>query len=162
MSAGDAEGTLTFLVTARADEQTTPLRKANGSSIVSARFLSAMRATAEAIFATEAGPPPPERLDWLCVEIEDFLARAGSNTRLVLRLALLAVSVLAPLLLLRFAPLRKLPLAERVRALARLEHGAFAPPLLALKALLCVLYYEHPDAAREVGFDGLCFKGPNS
>jgi hypothetical protein len=162
LSAEDAEGTLALLVTARANEQTTPLRKADGSSIVSARFLAAMRAAAEAIFATEAGPPPTERLDWLCVEIEDFLAHAGSNARFLLRFALLAVSVLAPLFLLRFTRLKKLPLAERVRALTRLEHSALGSPVLALKALLCVLYYEHPDAAREIGFDGLCFKGSSS
>ena len=40
--------------------------------------------------------------------------------------------------------------------LERFEKSGFAPALLAVKALLSVHYYEHPDAAREVGFDGAC------
>lgn len=162
MSAEFDAGTLAPLVTARSDEQAAPLRKADGSSVVSTRCIAALRAIAEAIFATETGPPPADRLAWLCVEVEDFLARAGSNTRLVVRLAVFAVSVLAPLLLLRFATLKRLPPSERVRALTRLENSRFSSPVLAVKALLCMLYYEHPDAACEVGFDGQCLKGFSS
>jgi hypothetical protein len=45
--------------------------------------------------------------------------------------------------------------ADRIRALLRLEHRA-GEPLIAVKATLCLLYYEHEDAAREVAFDGAC------
>lgn len=97
-------------------------------------------------------------MDWLALELEDFLARSGAQTRLVFRLSLFAVSVLAPLSIGRFRSLASLPVAERARALGSLE-DRFGPPVLAVKALLCVLYYEHPDAAREVGFDGSCLTG---
>ena len=122
------------------------------------RMLRAVRALAEALFATEAGPPPPDRLDWLTGEFDDFLGHAGTRTRLVMRLSLFAVSCLAPLRLSpwRWPPLHALPLAERIEALDRLEKSRAVLPLLALKAILSVLYYEHPDAAREIGFDGAC------
>lgn len=35
-----------------------------------------------------------------------------------------------------------------------MEKSFASPPVLAVKAILCILYYEHPDAAREVGFVG--------
>lgn len=133
-----------------------PLRHASGKPIVAPRMLRALVAIAEAIFCTHDGAPPRARLDWLERELEDFLARAGKQTRLVLGLATLAVSVAAPLLSLRFAPLRRLPVKERVRALARMEDSPFGAPVLAVKALLCVLYYENPDVQLEVGFDGQC------
>lgn len=133
-----------------------PLRHEDGRPIVARGFVSGLRVVAEAVFATGAGAPPAERLDWLCLELEDFLARAGSQTRLTLRLALLAISVLAPLVVLRFTPLKRMPVAERARAIGQLEHSSLGAPVLAIKALLCVLYYEHPDAAEEIGHDGQC------
>jgi hypothetical protein len=116
----------------------------------------ALRAVAEAIFSGDAGPAPSERIDWLMSDAEDFLVRAGSQTRLVMRLSLLAISLVAPILVLRLPPFRTLPLRERARALARFERSKFGAPLLAVKALVTLLYYEHPDAAREAGFDGVC------
>jgi hypothetical protein len=136
-----------------------PLREPGGASIVSARTLVTLRAVAEALFATSTGPPSAERIDWLLLEIEDFLARAGPRTRLVLGVAVFAVNLLAPLLVLRLTPLRRLTLGERVHALQNLENSRLAAPLFAVKALLSLIYYEHPEAAREVGFDGACM-GP--
>lgn len=138
-----------------------PLRHEDGRPIVSSRTIARARAVAEALFLTQDGPPPPERLDWLEREVEDFLARAGRRSRLVVGFALLAVSILAPLFMLRFVPLSRMRVAERARCLARLE-DTFGAPVLAVKAMLCVLYYEHPDAARLVGFDAECLESPLS
>jgi hypothetical protein len=135
-----------------------PLRHENGRPIVPAGVIRRARAVAEAVFLRADGPPPASRLDWLALELEDFLARSGTQTRVVFRLSLFVVSLLAPLSIGRLRSLESLPLRERVRALGRLE-DRFGPPVLAVKALLCVLYYEHPDAAREVGFDGSCLTG---
>jgi hypothetical protein len=140
----------------RAAASPVPLREPGGAPIVSARTLGTLRAVAEALFSTESGPPSPARIDWLLLEIEDFLARAGPRTRLVLGLAVLAVNVLAPLCVLRLISLRRMPLAQRVHALRRLENSRLSAPLFAVKALLSLIYYEHPEAAREVGFDGEC------
>ncbi len=133
-----------------------PLRREDGRPIVGPGFVRGLRSVAEAVFSTAEGPPPGERLDWLALELEDFLARAGAQTRLTLRLALFALSILAPLMVLRFTSLSRLPVTERARAIGRLEHSSLGAPVLAVKALLCVLYYEHPDAAEEIGFDGQC------
>jgi hypothetical protein len=119
----------------------------------------AISAIAEALFSTEAGPPPAERIAWLTNDLEDFLDRAGGRSRFVFLLSVLAVSVLAPLLAGRLRSLRAMPVATRIDALDRMERSRMSLPLLAVKALLCLVYYEHPDAAREVGFDGRCLLG---
>lgn len=134
-----------------------PLRRLDGSPIVSPRLIARARVVAEALFSTANGPPPASRLDWLCIEAEDFLARAGARSRFVVGLALFVVGLLAPLMLWRLAPLGRLTVRDRARALQRLE-DRFGAPVLAVKAMLSILYYEHPDAAREVGFDGACLK----
>jgi choline dehydrogenase-like flavoprotein len=111
-------------------------------------------AIAEALFSRDSQPPETERLAWIEREIEDFLARSA-RARLALSLLVWIVSFVAPLLVGRVRRLGSLPLDVRVRALVRLERR-FAEPLLAVKAILCLIYYEHPDAAREVGYDGHC------
>jgi hypothetical protein len=121
------------------------------------RALATTRALAEALFATRAGPPPAERVTWLSAELDDFFAHAGTKSRWLFLLSLVSVAVVAPLLVGRVSPIRSLPLDVRTRALEKMERGSFALPLLAVKAMLCVMYYEHPDAAREIGFEaGAC------
>ena len=141
------------------DAELSPLRNEDGQPIVSARTVMRARVIAEALFLGVDGPPPPERLDWLAREVEDFLARAGARSRFIFGLALFAIGVLAPLLSFSFVSLGSMKPEERARVLARLE-DVFGAPVLAVKALLCVLYYEHPDAARAVGFDGECLVKP--
>lgn len=130
-----------------------PLRRPNGSPVVSPSLVRRIRVLAEALFATEEGPPPRERLAWVEDNIEDFLSRSGQRSRWVFGALVLLCTVLAPLFVGRLRRLQSLPLSARVEALSRLERH-FGEPLLAVKAILCLIYYEHPDAAREVGFEG--------
>jgi hypothetical protein len=120
----------------------------------------AMRAIIEAVFARAGddgvAPPPEDRVAWVCREIDDFLSRVSARSYVVVLLSLVAVSLIAPLFAKRLGTLASLPLADRVRALERFEASGLSPALLAVKALASVHYYEHPDAAREVGFDGAC------
>lgn len=118
------------------------------------RFAASLRALAEALFCGPEGLPPAERLDWLCGDAMDVFQRADAGIRFVLRLAMLGVSVLAPLYVGRLTLMRRLPLELRIRALARLERSWLSGPLLILKALLSLIYYEHPDVEREVGAEG--------
>ncbi|MCZ7678966.1 MAG: hypothetical protein M5U28_09520 [Sandaracinaceae bacterium] len=54
-------------------------------------------------------------------------------------------------------------LAARARGsrarVERLEATPLSLPLLGAKAILSIVYYEHPDAAREIGWDQECM-GP--
>jgi hypothetical protein len=133
-----------------------PLRRADGTPIARPATIRAASAIAEAVFARDGRPPAAERIAWLEREFEDFLARSGPRSRFVLSLMVRLVSLLAPLFIGRMATLGALSVPDRVRALTRLEKR-FGEPLLAVKAMLCLLYYEHPDAAAEVGVDGQCF-----
>lgn len=132
-----------------------PLRRANGIPIVGRSTITALVAVAEAVFSRDGRPPPADRLAWVDREMEDFLARAGARSRAVFGFTLWLTAILAPLFIGRFRLLHRLPLSERIEALRRLEER-FSEPLLAVKAILCLVYYEHPDAARDVGFDGQC------
>jgi len=125
-------------------------------SILRPRTIRTMQAIAEAIFASEAGPPPEARIRWLCAEMDDHLAHAGPTARTFLRAATLAVAAAAPVFARQPLPLERMSLKTRIKALDRMEHSIAVAPLLAVKAVLCILYYEHPDAAREAGFDGGC------
>ncbi len=113
-----------------------------------------LRAFAEALFSSEAGPPPSARIDWLMREMADYLNRAGPGARFVFGLALFVVSWLSPLFIRRLPTLRSLEVPERVEALTRMEESFAAAPVLAVKAFLCVVYYEHPDVQREMGHVG--------
>jgi hypothetical protein len=123
----------------------------------------ALRATvhaiAEALFTTEEGPPPEERLAWLVDDLDDFFVRSGARALFLFRLCVLAVSLVAPLFVGKLAPFRALSQADRLRALERLEQSPLALAIFGAKTTLCVVYYEHPDAARAVGFDGSCLGG---
>jgi hypothetical protein len=120
------------------------------------RMRKATWAVAEALFTTDAGPPPKDRLDWLVEDLDHFLAHAGPRSRLIYRLCLLAISVLAPLTVWRLPPFRWLSQVKRVEALERLERSPLGLAVFGCKMLLCIVYYEHPDAARDIGYDGRC------
>ena len=117
-------------------------------------LLQAM-AIAEALYATDSGPPPRDRLVWFAHELDDFLQRSGTRAALLIHGSSAAVGALGTLLAGpagRLRPLHKLPLALRTHALERLEKSPAGLPLFAVKGIFSILYYEHPDAAREVGF----------
>ena len=113
-----------------------------------------LRAFAEALFSTEAGPPPATRLDWLMVEMDDYLLRAGPAARFIFGLSLWVVTLLSPVFIRRLPTLASLDVPERIEALTRMEESFASAPVLAVKAFLCVVYYEHPDVQREVGHVG--------
>lgn len=137
-----------------------PLVRANGRPFVGPRAMGNIRALASAIFATGDGPPSVQRLDWLCTEVEDFLARIGPARR-TFSLGLFALSVMTPIVAGRLTPMAKLPLPDLVLALTKIERSPAAGIVLGMKMLLCILYYEHPGAARDVGFDGRCLVDAN-
>jgi len=119
---------------------------------------AAARAFAEALLADGETPPPPDRLDWALDELDDFLGHAGVRARRTFEASMVAVSTLAPLSIGRPLPLGALAIGDRQRAIERFERTPLGISVLGAKAMLCICYYEHPDAAAEIGADGLCME----
>lgn len=112
----------------------------------------------EAVFSTHNGPPPPHLVDHVVKEFDTTITHSGFRSRLVFGFALLAMAIIAPILIRRFPGLHRLTLNDRVRALSKMEESpVLAAPVLAVKAIICICYYEHPDAQSVVGFAGTGF-----
>ncbi|AKV04791.1 hypothetical protein AKJ09_11454 [Labilithrix luteola] len=119
----------------------------------------AARGVAEALFAYEEGAEKA-RFDWLEEDFTAFYGHSQGRARLVLSLALLALAWIAPLFVFRFGPLWRLPVALRTEALERIESSPLAPTALAAKAILCILWFEHPETMRETSTEPTCLGAP--
>lgn len=115
--------------------------------------LKTIESIAEALFSVEGVPPPLGRIRWLVQEYVDYMSRVSVLGRFLFVCALFFVSSIAPIMVFRFRPLRRLSLDRRILALTRYESSAIGTTLIPIKAIICIIYYEHPDAAREVGID---------
>lgn len=115
-------------------------------------------AIAETLFTSAKGPPSAERLQWLGDDLDHFFAHAGGRSRGVFVLCITAIDLIAPLFIRRVGRFSKLRSDERSEALARFEASPAGLAFFGAKAALCIVWYEHPAAAREIGFDGLCLK----
>lgn len=118
------------------------------------RVVRACGRIAEALFHDGDAPPPAERIAWLEGDVRDFLGRATGRARLMFRLCVFVIVWLGPLWALSLPPLTRRSIASRIAVLERLERSPLGFAFFGAKALLCLMYYEHPDAARELGFDG--------
>lgn len=145
------------LLEGRARPLPSPVGERRPNGALGSGALETLMAVGEALFSKGGAPPPEERMDFLRREVTDSMARGGPMLRLQITLAALVVSVIAPLCVGRIGRARGLPLALRVEALSKMERARAAPMLIAIRALLCLLYYEHPDAAAEAG---LPVRGP--
>jgi hypothetical protein len=119
--------------------------------------LRAARAFCEALFsADDRTAPPADRMDWLQGELDQLLCKTSWRPGGVYKLLLMLVCFVAPLYVRRLRPLWGLTIEDRVRALRRMERGSLAAVVLAAKAIMCLIYYEHPEVAREAGYTGGC------
>jgi len=119
--------------------------------------LDTLMSVAEALFSTYDGAPPPERIAWLRGELSDFMSRSTRTGRALFTLAAIVISIVAPLRVGSLPPFRRMSLKQRVHALQKFETSKLAPLLIAVRAIVCLIYYEHPDAVHALGFDA---KGP--
>ena len=115
-----------------------------------------VRVLLETFFATDEGAPPSDRVEEVLAEAEDFVRHSGPKLRFIFGVFLFLLNRVGPLLSLRFPSLARLPLGERIEVLTRMERGLTAGPVLAVRALLAIVYYEHPDAAALIGFEESC------
>lgn len=110
------------------------------------------RAIAEALFTPDDLVPPPEdRLSWVMTEYADFMARSTRRGRFLFTAAAYAITWVSPRLARRPGPFTQAPLTARVEMLRAVEASPLASILIALRAILCILYYEHPEAAQDAG-----------
>jgi len=123
---------------------------------LSARTSRRARAVAEVLFVTGEGPPPPERLDWLCSELDSFAAQAGSRPRMLIQLCLWVVWWIGPLLAFKLGTFGRLDAAGRTTALEKLEAGPLGLAVVGLKTILCMIWFEHLEVSRRVGFAPAC------
>lgn len=117
-------------------------------------WLRAAAAVAETMFATHEGPAPAKRVYWMCVHLADFQRRVGGIGMFTFRAALFAFSWLAPLVVFSLPPFRRLGHTKRMKALHRFERSPIGVSVMAVKALLCMIYFEHPESAAHIGFTG--------
>ncbi|HNI60895.1 MAG TPA: hypothetical protein PKW11_13190 [Pseudomonadota bacterium] len=120
----------------------------------------AIRLFAETLFSDLNGPPPPDRLAQLAEDATALVAATTQRARLLFQLCLFGVLWAAPLFVWRRPGLSRLPLAGRVAALESMEsHPLGAALVLAIKAVLCVLWYEQPENHAAIGGDPFCQPG---
>ena len=115
------------------------------------RTVDTMMAIAEAAFSSEAGAPSADRIEWLRREYVDLMSRASPRGRFYFGAGALVVAIAAPLMIGKLRSFRRLALRDRVAALRRFEAHPLGAILIALRAILCLLWYEHPDVVREIG-----------
>jgi len=125
---------------------------------VPAGFEARVAPIAEALFATEAGAPDPKRVAWVCADFADFVSRAQGRGRLVMLLSVWFLTWIAPLVVWRFGPLGALSIEKRAEALERVEGSSVGFIALAPKAMLCMIWFEHPDTQRETSTEVTCLK----
>jgi hypothetical protein len=109
---------------------------------------------AEALFHDGQRPPDDDRVRWLAGEVASFLAASTGRARALFGLCLWVVTWVGPWLVSAVPPLGRLSHARRIEALERMERGPLAFAFLGVRVLLCMMWYEHPDSAREVRYDG--------
>ncbi len=132
---------------------------AREGAFVPAGFEVRLRAIAEALFADDHGPPDPSRVAWVCADFRDFASRATGRGRFVLVLSVWVLTWIAPLFVWRFGPLAALDVELRAEALERVERsGLLGFAALAPKAMLCLMWFEHPDTQRETHTEVSCLK----
>lgn len=116
------------------------------------RRFAVLRAVLQALF--DPGPQAQASIAPTIAEIRAYLARAGLQTRLAFRAALLAVQF-SPLLTL--GALRRfvgLDAADRARCLARLERSRLGLAVVLLKTVLCLHWFDRPEVLARTGYDG--------
>ena len=119
-----------------------------------------LHAMAEAFFTDPNDPSDrgaAQRFVWLVNDVDDFISQAGPSLRWGTRIAALIVE-LAPILFIgKLARCSSLALEDRERYLAKFEASTVprvAVLVVLFKTLMTVLYFEHPEAAPHLGYDG--------
>lgn len=110
-----------------------------------------IRALAGALFDRGSGIPE-DRLQWLLADLGDFAGHAGPKTRTFFLITLYLLEWLPPFFG-HFSRMSRLPIDRRLDYLERLDRSALTALIALPKAMISLVYYEHPDALLETGYD---------
>lgn len=113
-------------------------------------------AVAAAMFDAPDDEATAIRLAWVSDELRTLMADVDAMTRLVFRVSLVLLSRIGPWLVLRPWSFRRCDRAQQLRILERYERSPLGLTLLAVKAMLCIIWFEHPQAAADARFDAGC------
>ncbi len=114
----------------------------------------AVIAVAEVLFQTHASQPDRAPLERLDAEVADMRSQISGLGMLVFALGLFAITWVAPLWSFKLPRFARHDAATRAHILERWERSPFGMSLFAVKAILCIVWFEHPDAAAHMNFDG--------
>lgn len=121
------------------------------NDIISEFHQREIESISEAFFSADTVPMDPKRLRWLTREYCDFMGRAQAKQRFLFSTAVTIIAYLAPLFIWKIGPFSALNFDDRVRALKVFERRKIGRLLIPVRAILCLMYYEHPDAAQTLG-----------
>lgn len=124
------------------------------------RRLLVLRAVLCTLFEPGTGAAAEARIAATLGEVRAYLERAGLQTRVAFRAALIAVQWAPLLLLRRLRRFVRLAPAERARCLVRFERSPFGLALVLLKTVLCLHWFDRPDVLARTGYDGIGLRGP--
>jgi len=114
-------------------------------------------ALAEALWSRDGiEAPPADRVAWFADDLADFVGRIGGRAWLLFRACLATATWIAPVVIGRAPPLARLSIPDRIRAIAALEGTPAGLALFAAKAIVSMVWFEHPANAREIGWDQRC------
>ncbi len=117
----------------------------------------AARALAEALWSKDGtSPPSAGQLDFFVDDLADFVGHLNPRARLLFRACLATVTWIAPLLVARPGRLGALSIPRRIEAIERLERTPASLALFATKAMVSLVWYEHPESAKDLGWDRGC------
>jgi hypothetical protein len=131
----------------------------DAAAVAEAVFSKSSKSSTSSAASAEHGhetlePPPAARIDWMVDDLDHFLLSVGGRSRFVFRAALTTLVTLGPVTIGSLRPFASLSLADRVRALERLDQPLAGPAALcvfAVKTLMSFLWFEHPDTQVEAG-----------
>jgi hypothetical protein len=113
-----------------------------------------VRAIAEAMFS-EDGEVEAARLDAHVDDVDAHVTAVSKPLRVGLRLLLFVVRIAPMLMFFRATTLERLPVADRVAVLSRLERSKATSLSLAFvgwRTVMTLVFYEHPAELRALGY----------
>jgi hypothetical protein len=120
------------------------------------RHRPVVRALAEAMYSP-TGEVPDARLDAFVDEVDGFISPASKTLRFALKLMLDVMRLIPIFVVGTLATFDGLDRPTRIKMLEKMDGhriNLFSMILAAYKTLMTIVFYEHPDELRRIGYPG--------